>query len=294
MSLKSLARWCAPVLLSALAAASPASAGTIGHTGDGSQSCGAGTIEAEDSYASPTVTQITSFSVKTTAGNDSQQVDFLVLRPTSPGNYTVVGKSGTITLDGLDAVQTFAVTPIPVHQGDVLGWFNVTDHAGCVIDPGSGSFRGADDQSDPDVGSAVSLGSATSGFDLNLAAHFPSVTGSGNTNPATGFPPNAFSLSSITNTLTYAGGGRQFNGSITCLNIVDNAATIVAVDGATGFVDRTMVQDNGASGDKLLNTLADPSKVTAKSLAKLETCVSPDLTALAQRSALAGDAIQVG
>src|SRR3954454_15082158 len=294
MSLRILARSSAPALLAALAVVAPASAATIGHTGDGSLSCGAGTIEAEDAYAAPTVTQITSFSIKTTTDNDSEQIDFLVLRPTSPGNYTVVGKSGTKTLDGLDAVQTFPVTPIPVHQGDVLGWFNVTNHAGCVISPGSGSFRGADDQSDPDVGSPVSLGDATSGTDLNLAASFPAVTGSGNTNPAAGFPPNAFTLSSITNTLTYSGGGRTFHGSIICLNIVGNAATIVAVDSATGFVDRTMVQDNGASGDKLMNTLADPSKVTAKSLAKLKTCVSPDVTALGRHAALAGDAIQVG
>jgi hypothetical protein len=273
--------------------ATPASASTIGNAVASRGICLAPSINVDDSYAAPAAAAITSFSLNGSVVASGTTVDFLVLRPTTPGNYTVVGKSGTQTLNGSGAVQTFPVTAIAVQPGDVLGWFNVTDHAGCIAS-GSGAFRGADDQTDPGVGSAVSLGDPSSGLDLNLAAHFPSVDGSGNTNPGAGLAPNAFTLSSVNNTLTYSGGGKTFNGTIKCLKVVGNAATIVAIDPTTKKADRTMVQDNGASGDKLINTLFDPSKLSAKSVAKAETCVDPDTAALARGNALSGDAIQVG
>jgi hypothetical protein len=135
------------------------------------------------------------------------------------------------------------------------------------------------------------------GDDLNLAAtdFVGPVEGSGNTNPAPNFPVNAFGVSSSNGTLDYVGdNGAFFNGIIQCINQVGNAATIVAIDFHTGKADRTMVQDNGTTGDKLINTLFDPSKLSEKSVARFEQCIDPDTAALGRANALTGDDIQIG
>ena len=77
------------------------------------------------------------------------------------------------------------------------------------------------------------------------------------------------------------------------MNIVGNAATIVAVDSTDGRANRTMVQDNGTSGDKLINTMFDPAKLSAKSRAKYLECVAPDTAKLDAKAPLTGDAIQI-
>src|SRR3954452_13736753 len=111
MNLKKFCIPCLPAVLAALAAGAPASAAasTIGHTGFVPSDCPPGMIQAEDSYAAIGPGTITSFSTQTSSRTGGEQVDFLVLRPTSPGNYTVVGKSGTVTLNATGAVQTFPV-----------------------------------------------------------------------------------------------------------------------------------------------------------------------------------------
>jgi hypothetical protein len=298
VSPQSLARSAAPILLAALALASPASASTIGQAASGDFGCAANSIQVDPGYAATGAAKITSFNTATSPSTAGEQVDFLVLRQTTSfSHYTVVGKSGTETLGGTSAVQTFPVTPIAVQAGDVLGWFNITQHDGCEIFNRRGNVRSVESVSDPAVGDPVTISTIEVGVDLNLAAtdFVGPVEGSGNTNPAPNFPVNAFGVSSSNGTLDYVGdNGAFFNGILLCINQVGNAATIVGIDNATGFVDRTMVQDNGASGDKLLNTLADPAKVSAKSLAKLEVCVDPDLTALARHPALAGNDIQIG
>jgi hypothetical protein len=298
MRLSSLARASAPALLATLAAAAPASADTIGQTAVGFFGCTANSIQVQTSYAAPAAGKIDSFSVLTSTSPSTagQQVDFLVVRRTAgTNNYTVVGRSGTETVDGSGNVQTFSVTPIEVHAGDLLGWFNVNDRTDCATFNGTGPVAGSGGKTDPAVGSTFSLFAPSGGEDLNLAANFEPtvVTGSGDTSPAAGFTPNAFTISSSGGTLSYSGGGQTFDGTITCLVGVGNAATIVAIDATTGKADRTMVQDNGATGDKLVNTLFDPSKLSAKSVAKAETCVDPDTAALSRANALPGDAIQI-
>jgi hypothetical protein len=147
----------------------------------------------------------------------------------------------------------------------------------------------------------VQTATRTSGSDndgsadnLALALNQTSVTGSGNTNPGSG-PVNAFTISAAngSGTLTYTDGTTSFNGTVVCMTVIGNAATIVAVDAARGVADRTMVQDNGASGDKLINVMFSTSKLSAKSLAKYESCIDPDTAALANARPLTGDAIQV-
>ncbi len=126
-------------------------------------------------------------------------------------------------------------------------------------------------------------------FDLTVTEN-GTVTGTGSTNPRV-LAPSQFSISSFAQggTLTYT----SFVGTIQCVKIVGNSATIVAVDGSTGKANQTMVQDNGTSGDKLANTMFDPVKLGAKARAKFLSCVDPDLDVLSARPELAGDAIQI-
>jgi hypothetical protein len=66
---------------------------------------------------------ITSFSFQSGPGNEGQQLDFLVLRPTGGGNYTVIGQTGLVTLTGT-TVETFPAS-IAVQGGDILGlWYS--------------------------------------------------------------------------------------------------------------------------------------------------------------------------
>lgn len=121
------------------------------------------------------------------------------------------------------------------------------------------------------------------------------VNGSGSTVPAGTGPTNQFSIAALKQggTLTYTSSTAAFNGTIQCVRVVGNSATIVAVDSATGKASRTMVQDNGASGDKLINTLFTPAALSAKSRTAAMACIDPDLAKLSTAAALTGDAIQV-
>ncbi len=119
------------------------------------------------------------------------------------------------------------------------------------------------------------------------------ITGSGNT-AAT--PTNAFTIDvpySGGGTVTYTGSTRSFSGTVTCTNIIGNAATIVSQSAGGAIINRTFVQDNGLSGDKLINTNVDTTKASAKTIAKYSTCIDPPVAELAARPALDGDAIQI-
>lgn len=130
---------------------------------------------------------------------------------------------------------------------------------------------------------------------VSAIASGTSVTGSGTTNPKNG-KPNQFTINAPAGgggTVTYSGPSGSFNGAVQCVTVVGNAATIVAKQSDT-LLTRTMVQDNGASGDRLVNTLIDLSKASAKTVQKYSQCINPDTAALSAANALAGDSIQIG
>src|SRR4051794_25703127 len=104
----------ATAALATLALAAPAlAATTIGQTG-GAAGCVHPNVFADTNYVVPSGGgTITSFSFQSISGNAGEQLDFLVLRPATGTNYTVVGKTGLVTLVGTGAVETFAAN-IPV------------------------------------------------------------------------------------------------------------------------------------------------------------------------------------
>jgi hypothetical protein len=155
----------------ALAAPAPADT-TIGQTG-GDTSCPGADLHADTNYVVPSGGgTITSFSYQSAAADAGQQLDFLVLRPAGGSNYTVVGKTGLVTLAGTGA-ETFAVD-IDVQGGDILGFW----HAGelltaCerVVASGGGLIRPDNVGTDPSVGDTVSLPISVTVADLNESAN---------------------------------------------------------------------------------------------------------------------------
>jgi uncharacterized repeat protein (TIGR01451 family) len=147
--------------------AGSALASTIGQTGASAGvagQCGTG-VFADTSYVVPSGGGvINSFSVDSSAASAGDQRDFLVLRG-SGGNYTVVGKTGLVTLLGA-GVQTIPVN-IPVQSGDILGFFvaggDFDFHQECERDvSGGGGFISGTTcspvpctQSDPSVGQTL-------------------------------------------------------------------------------------------------------------------------------------------
>jgi hypothetical protein len=114
----------AAAALATLALAAPAlAATTIGQTG-GDVGCGGPRVVADTNSVVPSGGgTITSFSYAPVSGNGGQQLDFLVLRPTTGSDYTVVGKTGLVTLDRAGGVETFAAN-ISVQGGDILGFWH--------------------------------------------------------------------------------------------------------------------------------------------------------------------------
>ncbi|MGZ4183356.1 MAG: hypothetical protein ACXVUL_22060, partial [Solirubrobacteraceae bacterium] len=125
------------LVFAALPAASALADTTIGQVG-GNLNCGASAWWADTSYIVPSGGTITSFSFQSDATNAGQQLDFLALRPVA-GGYTVVGKTGLVTLVGA-GVETFAANA-PVRAGDVLGLWESGELNNCVRD-GSGTTNG--------------------------------------------------------------------------------------------------------------------------------------------------------
>jgi Ca2+-binding RTX toxin-like protein len=166
----------ATATLATLALAAPAQADTtIGQTG-GTVTCLAIPIlRADTNYVVPAGGgTITSFSFQSVAANAGQQLDFLVLRPAGGSNYTVVGKTGVVTLAGDGALEVVATDPvIPVQGGDILGFWHPGELAACFRDvaSGGGQILSDADTNDPSVGDAVSLRQGTGTTALNLSAN---------------------------------------------------------------------------------------------------------------------------
>ena len=166
----------AGLVLAALPAA-PAPAVTIGQTGAGpATACVGQWVNADTHYVVPAGGgTITSFSFEVTALNAGGQLDFLVLRPASTaGDYTVVGKTGLVTLQAGAGVQTFPAD-IPVQGGDILAFWHGANLIGCFRELSDGGFVAMRQATDPSVGAALTVGDIGRFFDLNLSANL--VTG---------------------------------------------------------------------------------------------------------------------
>jgi Ca2+-binding RTX toxin-like protein len=171
----------ATATLASLALAAPAQADTtIGQTGGEPGGCQGPFVYADTTYVVPAGGgQITDFSFESNSaspgggfpGNDGQQLDFLVLRPAGGSNYTVVGKTGLVTLRGT-GLETFPVN-IRVQGGDILGVWIPSFLPYCVRSTVVGFENeiislGAPD---PNVGDTVSLGQPALGTHLNESAN---------------------------------------------------------------------------------------------------------------------------
>jgi Ca2+-binding RTX toxin-like protein len=167
----------ATATLASLALAAPAQADTtIGQTRGDVTCLPIPLLRADTTYVVPAGGgTITSFSFQSVAANAGQQLDFLVLRPAGGSNYTVVGKTGMVTLAGTGAVETFAASPgIPVQGGDILGFWTPGELQACLRVVTTGgvilSEEGAP-PTDPSVGDTVSLRQGTGTSALNLSAN---------------------------------------------------------------------------------------------------------------------------
>jgi Ca2+-binding RTX toxin-like protein len=170
----------ATATLASLALAAPAQADTtIGQTGGEPGGCQGPFVYADTTYVVPAGGgQITDFSFESNSaspgggfpGNDGQQLDFLVLRPAGGSNYTVVGKTGLVTLRGT-GLETFPVN-IRVQGGDILGLWIPGLLAYCVRDAASdNAITSLFGPPDPNVGDTVSLPVPAPGNDLNESAN---------------------------------------------------------------------------------------------------------------------------
>ncbi len=166
----------AAVLVAAFAA--DASAATIGQTG-GSFDCTGPSVSADVNYEIPAGGgEVTSFSFQSIAGNAGQQLDFLVLRPSGATSYTVVGRTGLVTLAGT-GLETFP-SAIFAQSGDIIAFWQADGLAttgdflhNCYRD-GTGTSVFTDDNTpDPAVGGTVVIDPAwtSPGLDVNEAAN---------------------------------------------------------------------------------------------------------------------------
>ena len=171
------------VAFAALPAASAHADVTIGQVGGVTNPitgpCLGTAVLADLNYAVPAGGGfINSFSFQ--VGRVGEQVDFLVLRP-GGDTYSVVGRTGLVTLPNTP-VPTFAVTPsIPVQGGDILGmWFpDPPGLTSCArpVSPGSGGVISTDFAvADPAVGQTVSFNGPDVDDDLNLSANLVTPT----------------------------------------------------------------------------------------------------------------------
>ncbi len=120
------------------------------------------------------------------------------------------------------------------------------------------------------------------------------VTGSGTNGNAS--KPNTFTINapdSSSGTITFAGSSRSYNGTISCVNVVGNSATIVSQDDVSGYLNRAFVQDNGASNDKIVNTMVRLSDASAATIAKYSECGPPNEAKLAAAPAIASGDITI-
>ena len=151
---------------------------TIGRLGGSFSVFPPGGAAADLSYVVPSGGgKITSFSYQSGSQNPGEQLDFLVLRPTAElGAYTVIGKTGVVTLKGTQTgttVETFAAN-IAVQGGDVLGLWTPGPLHDVVQLGGVGGTVVFNEsaQPDPNVGDVLSLLTGVGTSDLNESANF--------------------------------------------------------------------------------------------------------------------------
>jgi hypothetical protein len=301
-----------------LAAAGAASATTIGANAPllVNSSCGVtadqglGDVWYDTAYAAPGGGQITSFAFQNDGRNAGNILDFVALRSVGTGRWAVVGRTGANTLAADSALDSFTPPhPVLVAPGDIIGFFfpSLGDTTGAILHDCLLSTTGVTNVADspnfrdPGVGTVLTdVDNFSAGRLLNLSAQLdqslaPDIYGGGVNagRPVNTFTVTALSTDGVTSTLTYSDNttNRVFNGVVDCVNRVGNAATIVAHDPATGFKDRTYLQDGGASGDKIINTLWNPATHTAKFNARTSVCGEPNTVALARHAAVPGDEI---
>jgi hypothetical protein len=144
----------------------------IGQVGGGSNFvCLGRGVWADTNYVVPSGGgTITTFFYASIPANAGQQIDFLILRPTGRGNYTVVGKTGLVTLAG--GPQGGFSANIAVQGGDILGFWPAANLAGCAHS-GSGVIASTLTFSVPDPAfgaTIIGLLNTRSGTDLNELA----------------------------------------------------------------------------------------------------------------------------
>jgi hypothetical protein len=231
------------------------------------------------------------------------------------GSTTVLSVTGTVCGVDFDVIGGS-------YSGEV-GTFSISDPGGFVdsrsasIDWGDGSAASAGAVSGTEetgtitgshayaasgvytvavTGTASSSSTGLSGSATGTAtATVWQVAAEGQTNPGKGLPQNAFTIFEVDGggTMTYDDNtaDKHFNGQIQCASAAGNRVMIVASDAATGNWDRTIVEDNGSSGDRLTNAMFNPTK--NPSTAKLETCSDPTGARMPNKTVGPGDAITV-
>ena len=87
----------------------------------------------------------------------------------------------------------------------------------------------------------------------------------------------------------FSTGVKTFNGTLTCASGSGNRVMVVAYDATRNLWDRTIVEDNGASGDKLLNTMFS---AVHHPHTRLKNCTDPTNVTMSAAT-LSGDPITV-
>jgi hypothetical protein len=212
------------LVFAALPAGSALADTTIGQTGgEPTTRCAGPIVRADTHYVVPPGGGvITSFSFQSSSRNTGQQVDFLVLRPAGGSHYTVVGKSGLVTLAGT-GLETFPANELPgpfaVQGGDILGLWYPGVLNGCVRDTDAGGLVTSSSPGDPDpnIGHTVLLPNGVfTNSDLNESANL--VTTSQTIGQVGGFFQNGpchFQAVQGDTTYVVPGSGVIFSGVIT-------------------------------------------------------------------------------
>jgi hypothetical protein len=164
------------LVLAGLPAGSAFADTTIGKLG-GNTSVGPGAdvVAADPSYVVPAGGgRVTSFSFQSGPENPGEQLDFLVLRSTGFASYTVIGKTGLVTLTGTQTGTTVETFPanIAVQNGDILGfWTPGPLDNGAQLGGGGGAIVFEFGALDPNVGEGIFIGGGVSPADLNESAN---------------------------------------------------------------------------------------------------------------------------
>jgi hypothetical protein len=163
------------LVLAVLPAGSALADTTFGQTGGGT-SChpGSGAVYGDRTYVVPSGGgTITSFSFQSDMTNSGDTLDFLVLRPTGEGSYTVVGETGLFTLAGNGTIEEFPAN-FPVQAGDIIGfwaWTPTGTFTNCLRYASGSSILESFSNVPPSVSDTVSFELGIAPVDLNESAN---------------------------------------------------------------------------------------------------------------------------